>query len=138
MIKIVDNIDLNEAWEALQDPGAGAVSLFVGTVRNATRGDEVFQLEYEAYDAMALSEMNKLAEEAKEKYQLLKTLIIHAVGVKKVGDKVVVIGASAPHRKDAMAATAFMIDKLKETVPIWKKEFFENKQIWVSENPLSK
>ena len=135
MIKIVDNIDLNEAWEALHDPGAGAVSLFVGTVRNATRGDQVFQLEYEAYDAMALSEMNKLAEEAREKYQLLKTLLIHAVGVKKVGDKVVVIGASAPHRKDAMAATTFMIDKLKETVPIWKKEFFENKQIWVSENP---
>lgn len=135
MIKIVDQIDLNEAWEALRDPGAGAVSLFVGTVRNATRGDEVFQLEYEAYDAMALSEMRKLADEAAQKYQLLKTLIIHAVGVKKVGDMVVVIGASAPHRKDAMAATTFMIDKLKETVPIWKKEFFENKQVWVSENP---
>ncbi len=135
MIKIVDNIDLNEAWEALRDNGAGAVSLFVGTVRNATRGDEVFQLEYEAYDAMALSEMQKLADEAKIKYQLLKTLIIHAVGVKKPGDMVVVIGASAPHRKNAMAATTFMIDKLKETVPIWKKEFFENKQVWVSENP---
>ena len=135
MIKIVDNIDLNEAWEALRDPGAGAVSLFVGTVRNATRGDEVFQLEYEAYDAMALSEMRKLADEATQQYQLLKTLIIHSVGVKKVGDMVVVIGASAPHRKDAMAATKFMIDKLKETVPIWKKEFFENKQVWVSENP---
>lgn len=135
MIKIVDHIDLNEAWEALRHPGAGAVSLFVGTVRNATRGDEVFQLEYEAYDAMALSEMRKLAAEAEEKYQLLKTLIIHAVGVKKVGDMVVVIGASAPHRKDAMAATTFMIDKLKETVPIWKKEFFENNQVWVSENP---
>ena len=135
MIKIVENIDLNEAWEALRDPGAGAVSLFVGTVRNATRGDEVFQLEYEAYDAMALSEMRKLADEATQQYQLLKTLIIHAVGVKKVGDMVVVIGASAPHRKDAMAATKFMIDKLKETVPIWKKEFFENKQVWVSENP---
>jgi molybdopterin synthase catalytic subunit len=135
MIKIVEQIDLNEAWEALRDPGAGAVSLFVGTVRNATRGDEVFQLEYEAYDAMALSEMRKLADEAAQKYQLLKTLIIHAVGVKMVGDMVVVIGASAPHRKDAMAATTFMIDKLKETVPIWKKEFFENKQVWVSENP---
>lgn len=135
MIKIVDHIDLNEAWEALRDPGAGAVSLFVGTVRNATRGDEVFQLEYEAYDAMALSEMRKLAAEAEGKYQLLKTLIVHAVGVKKVGDLVVVIGASAPHRKDAMAATTFMIDKLKETVPIWKKEFFENNQVWVSENP---
>lgn len=135
MIKIVDQIDLNEVWDVLHDPGAGAVSLFVGTVRNATRGDEVFQLEYEAYEPMALSEMRKLAEEAKQKYQLLQTLIIHAVGVKKVGDRVVVIGASAPHRKDAMAATTFMIDKLKETVPIWKKEFFENQQVWVSENP---
>lgn len=135
MIKIVEQIDLNEAWEALSDPGAGAVSLFVGTVRNATRGDAVFQLEYEAYDAMALKEMQKLADEAAQKFQLLRTLIVHAVGVKKVGDKVVVIGATAPHRKEAMAATTFMIDKLKETVPIWKKEFFDNKQVWVSENP---
>lgn len=135
MIKIVEKIDLNTAYEHLQDPGAGATSLFLGTVRNATRGDEVFQLEYEAYDAMALSEMQKIADAATAEFGLLKTLIIHAVGVKKVGDLVVVIGASAPHRKEAMAATKYMIDTLKQTVPIWKKEFFENKQVWVSENP---
>ncbi|WP_068840194.1 molybdenum cofactor biosynthesis protein MoaE [Pontibacter akesuensis] len=135
MIRIVEKIDLNLAYEHLQDPGAGATSLFLGTVRNATRGDEVFQLEYEAYDAMAISEMQKIADAATAKYGLLKTLIIHAVGVKKVGDLVVVIGASAPHRKEAMAATTHMIDTLKQTVPIWKKEFFENKQVWVSENP---
>lgn len=135
MIKIVDKIDLNEVYEALHDPGAGAVSLFVGTVRNATRGDEVFQLEYEAYDQMAINEMQKIADAATEKFQLLQKLMVHAVGVKKVGDMVVVIGASAPHRKDAMAATSFMIDELKKTVPIWKKEFFQNKQVWVSENP---
>lgn len=135
MIEIVDQIDLNTAFEELRHDGAGAVSMFMGTVRNATQGEEVFQLEYEAYNAMAISEMKKIAHEAREEFKLLKTLIVHAVGVKKVGDLVVVIGASAPHRKQAMEATRFMIDTLKERVPIWKKEFFENEQVWVSENP---
>jgi molybdopterin synthase catalytic subunit len=135
VIKIVEEIDLNLAFEALRDVGAGAVSMFMGTVRNATRGEEVFKLEYEAYNEMALKEMQKIAYEAMGKYGLLKTLIIHATGEKQVGDLVVVIGASAPHRKEAMAATKFMIDTLKQSVPIWKKEFFENEQVWVSENP---
>lgn len=135
MIKIVDQIDLNLAFEDLRHDGAGAVSMFMGTVRNATKGEEVFKLEYEAYQEMALSEMQKIADEAKKRFGLLKLLIIHATGEKKVGDLVVVIGASAPHRKEAMEATKFMIDTLKQTVPIWKKEFFENQQVWVSQNP---
>ncbi len=135
MIRIVEDIDLNVAFEALRDAGAGAVSMFMGTVRNATRGEQVFKLEYEAYNEMALKEMQKIADAATEKYDLLKTLILHATGVKQVGDLVVVIGASAPHRKEAMAATKFMIDTLKQQVPIWKKEFFENEQVWVSQNP---
>lgn len=135
MIDIVDEIDLNVAYKHLRDPGAGAVSIFLGSVRNATKGEEVFKLEYEAYDAMARSEMQIIADQATSKYNLLKTLLIHAVGEKQVGDLVVVIGASAPHRKDALAATTYMIDTLKQSVPIWKKEFFENKQVWISENP---
>lgn len=135
MIKIVDQIDLNVAFENLRHDGAGAVSMFMGTVRNATKGEEVFKLEYEAYREMAVSEMQKIADEANKRFGLLKTLIIHATGEKKVGDLVVVIGASAPHRKEAMEATKFMIDTLKQTVPIWKKEFFENQQVWVSQNP---
>lgn len=135
MIKIVDTIDLNEAFEDLRHKGAGAVSMFMGTVRDSTKGEEVFKLEYEAYAPMAISEMQKIADEATEKFQLLKTLIIHATGEKKVGDLVVVIGAAAPHRKEAMEAAKYMIDTLKQTVPIWKKEFFENEQVWVSHNP---
>lgn len=135
MIEIVEDIDLNVAFENLRHDGAGAVSMFMGTVRNATKGEEVFKLEYEAYNAMAIKEMQKIADEAGSRFGLLKTLMIHATGAKKVGDLVVVIGASAPHRKDALEATKFMIDTLKETVPIWKKEFFENQQVWVSQNP---
>ena len=135
MIEIVENIDLNVAFENLRHNGAGAVSMFMGTVRNATKGEEVFKLEYEAYNAMAVKEMQKIADEAGRRFGLLKTLMIHATGAKKVGDLVVVIGASAPHRKEALEATKFMIDTLKETVPIWKKEFFENQQVWVSQNP---
>ena len=135
MIEIVDQIDLNVAFENLRHDGAGAVSMFMGTVRNATKGEEVFKLEYEAYRQMAISEMEKIADEANKRFGLLKTLMIHATGEKKVGDLVVVIGASAPHRKEALEATKFMIDTLKQTVPIWKKEFFENQQVWVSQNP---
>lgn len=135
MVAIVEKIDLNAAYNHLQDNGAGATSLFLGSVRNATKGEEVYKLEYEAYEQMALSEMQKIAHQAAQKYALLKTLIVHAVGEKQVGDLVVVIGASAPHRKNALQATQFMIDTLKQTVPIWKKEFFENKEVWVSENP---
>ena len=135
MVKIVENIDLNEAFENLRHNGAGAISMFMGTVRDATKGEEVFKLEYEAYQAMALSEMQKIADEATEKFQLLQTLIMHATGEKKVGDLVVVIGSSAPHRKEAIEATKYMIDTLKQKVPIWKKEFFENQQVWVSQNP---
>ena len=89
LVKIVDDIDIKEAYDYLQSPDTGAVNLFIGTVRNHTKGKEVLKLVFEAYDKMALKEMNKLAAAAKSKWPLDKLLILHITGEKKPGDAVV-------------------------------------------------
>ena len=135
LIKIVDHIDLTEAYQYLQSPAAGAVNLFVGTVRNHSHGKEVVKLVFEAYEAMALKEMQKIAIAAQEKWLLDKVVIIHAVGEKVPGDAVVITGASSVHRKASFEACEFLIDELKKTVPIWKHEFFKDNSMWVNAHP---
>jgi len=135
LIRIVDHIDLNEAYEYLQSPTAGAVNLFIGTVRNQSNDKQVVQLSFETYHSMALKQMEKLALEAQEKWKLDKVVILHVEGEKKVGEPVVLIGVSSAHRQASFEACRFLIDELKETVPIWKKEFFEDKSVWVNAHP---
>jgi molybdopterin synthase catalytic subunit len=135
LITIVDKIDLNEAYEYLQTPCTGAVNLFVGTVRDQTKGKEVVKLVFEAYEAMALKQMKKLAEQATKKWKIEKLAMIHAVGEKKPGEPVVVIGVSTAHRDASFEACRFLIDELKKTVPIWKKEFFVDNSVWVNAHP---
>ncbi len=136
MIKLVHHIDLNEAYAALQHEEAGGVNLFIGTVRNHTPGKSgVTQLDFEGYEPMAIKEMEKLAEEAKRKWPIKKLVMIHALGEKKIGEAVVVIGTSAAHRSDSFASCRFLIDELKKSVPIWKKEHFEDQTVWVNAHP---
>lgn len=135
MIKIVAHIDLNEAYFYLNSPEAGAVNLFIGTVRNNAHGKHVDKLIFEAYEPMALKEMEKLAAQANQNWSVAKLLMIHAVGEKAVGEPVVVIGIASPHRQEAFEATRFLIDELKKTVPIWKKEFYQDGSIWVNARP---
>ena len=135
LIKIVDNIDLNEAYAYLQSPSSGAVNLFVGTVRNHSHGKDVIKLVFEAYEAMALKEMRKIAEAAQSRWQLDKVVMIHAVGEKQPGEAVVITGASSVHRKASFEACQFLIDELKNTVPIWKHEFFKDNSVWVNAHP---
>jgi molybdopterin synthase catalytic subunit len=135
LIKLVEHIDLNEAYAYLQEPEAGAVNLFVGTVRNHSKGKAVVRLDFEAYDAMALRQMEHLANEAMNKWPLVKLAIIHAVGAKEPGIPVVVIGVSSAHRDVSFEACRFLIDELKKTVPIWKKEFYEDNSVWVNAHP---
>lgn len=135
LIKLVDHIDLNEAYSYLNSPNAGAVNLFVGTVRNQTKGKEVLRLDFEAYDAMALKQMEDVANRAMQKWPLVKVAVIHAVGVKKPGTPVVVVGVSSAHRDASFEACRFLIDELKKTVPIWKKEYFEDNSVWVNAHP---
>jgi molybdopterin synthase catalytic subunit/molybdopterin converting factor small subunit len=110
---------------------AGAVATFTGTVRRQSRGREVTHLEYEAYAEMAEDVMARLAGELEARYDLCSIAIHHRVGRLEVGEASIVIAVSAPHRQDALAACKDAIDRLKETVPLWKKEVYEGGEEWI-------
>ena len=135
IIEIVDTLEVSKVYAELSDPRSGGICVFVGTVRELTQGETVVSLEFETYRTMAMKEMEKITIEAIEKWQLNKVVIRHAIGAKKVEEPVVVVGASAPHRDACFEACRYMIDTLKERVPIWKKEIFKNKTVWVSAHP---
>ena len=113
----------------------GGVVVFVGTVRNQTKEKRVLKLEFEAYKPMAIAEMQKIAEQAIAKWPVLKISIHHRVGILAIGEIPVIIAVSCVHRNAAFEACQFAIDTLKETVPIWKKEFFDDGDIWVAAHP---
>ena len=115
--------------------GAGAVDVFIGTVRDHTEGRRVVRLEYEAYEPMAISEMRKIADQACRQWQVQKITIHHRVGTLHIGDAAVVVAVSTPHRAEAFEACKWVIDTLKQTVPIWKKEIFEDGEVWVAAHP---
>jgi MoaE-MoaD fusion protein len=124
-------IDVAALEAAVADPGAGAIATFVGTTRNENSGRRVLRLEYEAYEPMALNEMRKLALEAVQRWGITRAAVTHRVGVVEIGEASVAIAVSAPHRAEAFSACRFLIDRIKEIVPIWKKEHFEGGEIWV-------
>jgi MoaE-MoaD fusion protein len=113
------------------DERAGGIATFTGTVRRQSRGREVTQLEYEAYAEMAEDVMAGIADDLEARYDLCSIAIHHRVGRLEVGEASVVIAVSAPHRQDALAACKDAIDRLKETVPLWKKEVYEGGEEWV-------
>ncbi|HAF77420.1 MAG: molybdenum cofactor biosynthesis protein MoaE [Maribacter dokdonensis] len=135
VIEIVNDIDTAKVYAELSDAKSGGICVFVGAVREFTNNEEVVALEFETYQAMALKEMDKIADKAFEKWTLNKVVMRHAVGEKGVEEPVVVVGASSAHRDACFEACRFLIDTLKETVPIWKKEKFKNKSVWVSAHP---
>ncbi|TLP80604.1 molybdenum cofactor biosynthesis protein MoaE [Maribacter sp. ACAM166] len=135
IIEIVDTIETAQVYAELSDAKSGGICVFVGTVREFTNEEEVVALEFETYKTMALKEMEKIADRAIEKWNLNKVVLRHAVGEKGVAEPVVVVGASSAHRDACFEACRFLIDTLKETVPIWKKEKFKNKSVWVSAHP---
>ena len=111
---------------ALGSPQAGALSSFHGTTRDNFNGKTVTRLEYECYVPMAMKELKKLCEMAFEKWSLIKVNISHRIGEVPVSEESVVIWVSSAHRQDGLDAVNFLIDKLKERVPIWKKEWYES------------
>lgn len=135
VIEITDTIDTAQVYQELSDAKSGGICVFIGTVREFTNNEEVLALEFETYKTMALSEMGKIADKAMEKWSLNKVVMRHAVGEKGVAEPVVVVGASSAHRDACFEACRFLIDTLKETVPIWKMEKFKNKSVWVSAHP---
>ena len=134
-IEIVEQIDTSQVYAELSDPHSGGICVFVGAVREFTNNEEVVALEFETYKEMALKEMHKIADTAIKKWDLNKVVIKHGIGQKSVEEPVVIVGASSAHRSECFEACRFLIDTLKETVPIWKKEIFKNKTVWVSAHP---
>lgn len=136
MIEITNNpINTSKIIAAASVQQAGAINVFIGTVRNQTAGKAVTKLEYEAYEPMAVSEIQKVVDSAKAKWSLTGWAVSHRTGTLLPGEVAVVVAVSTPHRKDSFEACQFIIDNLKKTVPIWKKEFFQDGDQWVSAHP---
>lgn len=130
-----DPIDVVAALDYLQSDQAGAVDLFLGVVRDNTQSRPVDHLNYEAYDRMALSEMQKIADEAARRWPVLRCCVIHRKGTLRIGEMAVLIGVATAHRADAFDACRYIIDTIKQTVPIWKKEVFTDGAVWVNATP---
>jgi len=128
-------LNIQSCIDWIMSPESGGIDVFIGTVRNATKGKTVVRLEFEAYEAMAIAEMEKIAKQAFEKWPIQKVLVHHRTGVLEVGEVPVIIAVSAAHRAAAFEACRYIIDTLKETVPIWKKEIFEDGEVWVAAHP---
>jgi len=135
-IKITtEKLNLQDCYDFVKDASCGGIALFVGTVRNNTQAKEVTLLDFSTYKPMALKEMKKIADKALAGFDILKIAIHHAEGELQIGDIPVIIAVSSPHRKAAFAACEFAIDRLKDTVPIWKKEHFIDGEVWVNATP---
>lgn len=130
-----ETLSQEACYNFVQDDACGGISIFIGTVRNNTSDKNVKHLEFSTYESMALKEMQKIADTALEQYDVKKIAIHHAIGTLEIGAIPVIIACSSKHRKAAFEACQFCIDTLKETVPIWKKEYFEDGAIWVNAHP---
>jgi molybdopterin synthase catalytic subunit len=128
-------LDVDAVVAKVSGPGMGGIVTFLGAVRDEARGRAIEHLEYEAYLGMAEREMDKIVAEVAERWPGTRLAIAHRVGHLAVGELAVVIAAAAPHRPEAFAACRYAIDTLKETVPIWKKEFATDGDCWVDEHP---
>ena len=116
-------------------PGVGGIVSFIGTVRDHARGKTIDHLEYEAYVPMAEKEMRRIAEQASERWPGVRVALAHRIGSLAIGEAAVLVVAAAAHRGEAFEACRYVIDTLKRTVPIWKKEFASEGSIWIEENP---
>ncbi len=128
-------LSLSDCIALVSSEKVGGTTVFVGSVRNQTDGKRVLRLEFEAYEPMAKKEMEKIAREAIDKFGLEAIAIHHAIGILEPGALPVVIAASAAHRDAAFRACRYAIDRLKERVPIWKREVYEDGEVWVSAHP---
>ncbi len=131
-----EEIDIRDIKGTLEDPSDGAAILFEGVVRNNTRGRRTLYLDYEAYESMALNEMEKLAQAALERFEVRDVCLVHRLGRLEIGETSVVIGVGSAHRAAAFEACRWLIDTLKKTVPIWKKEYFEDGAVWADGEPF--
>lgn len=137
MLELTDQpIDVAAVLRQVEAPGAGAVASFVGTVRNQAGGRAVRRLHYEAYGPMALRQLGHVVAQARQRWPMLQAAAVtHRVGTLEIGDVAVAVAVSTPHRAEAFAACQFIIDTLKQVVPIWKREEYEDGTEWVAAHP---
>jgi molybdopterin synthase catalytic subunit len=136
-VRIVrERIDTEAVAGRLKRPADGAVVIFDGVVRDNTRGRRTLYLDYEAYEAMALKQMESLAAEARARFGVRGASIVHRLGRLEIGETSVLIAVAAAHRGAAFEACRWIIDTLKKTVPIWKKEYFEDGTAWAGGEPF--
>jgi MoaE-MoaD fusion protein len=131
-----DPIDTQGVLEGIKRGEDGAAVVFEGVVRNQTRGRRTLYLDYEAYEEMALRQMEGLAERALKQFQIRDVALVHRLGRLEIGETSVLIVVASAHRATAFEACRWLIDTLKRTVPIWKKEYFEDGAVWADGEPF--
>ena len=129
-------IDRQAVITGIQKPDDGALVVFDGVVRNQTRGRRTLYLDYSAYEPMALQQMEQLGQQALANFKIRDVWIVHRLGRLEIGETSVYIAVASPHRAAAFEACRWVIDTLKKTVPIWKKEFFEDGAVWADGEPF--
>jgi molybdopterin synthase catalytic subunit len=127
----VDPLDARRLEAAVAHKGAGAICTFTGVVRDSSRGRSVTHLDYEAYAEMASAQMRKIGDEIAERWPEARVAMAHRTGRLEIGEASVVVAVSCPHRAEAIAACKWGIDRLKESVPIWKKEHAADGTYWI-------
>lgn len=129
-----EEISTDEVVARLANPAIGAVVTFVGVVRGVSEGREVRYLEYEGYAEMAEEKLQQIGEEVRAKWKTIReVVIVHRVGRLQIGETAVVIALSSAHRQETFDAVHYAIDRLKEIVPVWKKEVWDEGEEWKSE-----
>lgn len=132
-----DPLDPQRLAELVRHDESGAVALFYGVVRNQSRGRRVLYLEYDAYPSMALKKMREVADEARCRWEITDIAINHRTGRLKIGETSLLVAVSAAHRKEAFEACHYAVDRIKEVVPVWKKEVWEGGESWVEGHPVN-
>jgi MoaE-MoaD fusion protein len=130
ILLVHERIDASALIDHVRTAADGAIVTFDGCVRNQSHGRRTLYLDYEAYESMALAKMSEIAAEVHVKFQIDRVAIAHRLGRLEIGETSVFIAVSAPHRAAAFEACRFAIDTLKRSVPIWKKEYFEDGAVW--------
>ncbi len=134
LFEIIDKpIDVEEVRQKVMSRNAGAITLFIGTVRELTKGKKTLHLEYQAYSTMAIKMFEQISKEIIEQWPDAKVAITHRVGHLDISDIAVVIAVSSPHRKIAYLANEYAIERIKQIVPIWKKEYWEDGTEWIGD-----
>lgn len=124
-------IKIEEIYQKVVRREAGAVTTFIGTVRELTNGKKTLYLEYEAYETMAVKKMEQIVTEMKKRWPDVEAAISHRIGRLEISDIAIAIAVSSPHRPEAYEANRYAIERIKEMVPIWKKEYWEDGEEWI-------